>query len=234
MTPKIYAAVSAVMAEIDAIGKNSRNSQQNYNFRGIDSIYNEIHPLLIRHKIFTVPKVLESTRQEHTSKSGGTLFYAFMKIEYTLYADDGSSIVAIVAGEGMDSGDKASNKAMAGAHKYLFLQVFCIPTEDAKDSENDSHEVAAKPMGPRPVPAPQEEMPKFNAPAKQISAPGAYIFPFNNENKGKRLDEIEVYQLDSTLTWLNGIARPSQNQTEAMRAIEAFLEERERPAFKQK
>ena len=47
----------------------------------------------------------------------------------------------------MDSGDKAANKAMSAAHKYALLQVFCIPTEEPKDSENEHHEIEGKSSG---------------------------------------------------------------------------------------
>jgi hypothetical protein len=69
-----------------------------------------------------------------------------LKIQYRFYADYGSSVEAVVIGEGMDSGDKASNKAMSIAHKYAFFQVFCIPTEEvaASDPDNYTHEVAAE------------------------------------------------------------------------------------------
>ena len=39
----------------------------------------------------------------------------------------------------MDSGDKATNKAMAIAFKYACFQVFCIPTEEMKDPDAESH-----------------------------------------------------------------------------------------------
>lgn len=40
---------------------------------------------------------------------------------------------AVVVGESMDSGDKATNKAMAIAFKYACFQTFCIPTESLMD-----------------------------------------------------------------------------------------------------
>ena len=52
------------------------------------------------------------------------------KIKYIFYAEDGTSVEAITIGEGMDSGDKATNKSMAIAMKYALFQVFCIPTEE--------------------------------------------------------------------------------------------------------
>ncbi|MGL9724902.1 ERF family protein, partial [Sodalis sp. (in: enterobacteria)] len=46
--------------------------------------------------------------------------------------------------EAMDSGDKATNKAMSIAYKYAAFQAFCIPTEEtAIDADAEVHEVAA-------------------------------------------------------------------------------------------
>jgi hypothetical protein len=145
---QIYQKISAVMSEIEAIGKDRKNQQQNYSFRGIDDVYNELHPLLAKHGIFSVPEVLEQSRAEKPNKSGGLLLYSILKIRYTFFAEDGSSIQATVVGEGMDSGDKASNKAMAVAHKYALMQLFAIPTEESKDPEDESPAPAVAPVRP--------------------------------------------------------------------------------------
>jgi hypothetical protein len=55
----------------------------------------------------------------------------------------------------MDSGDKATNKAMSVAHKYALIQVFAIPTADDKDPENESPQPAPKKPEPKPE-APKE------------------------------------------------------------------------------
>jgi hypothetical protein len=134
----IHERILAVMRDITCISKDRKNSNQGYQFRGIDDVYNELHGLFANHGIFTVPEVLEEKSEERQSKSGGTLIYRILKIKYNFYCIDGSFLSAIVIGEGQDSGDKASNKAMAVAHKYALLQVFCIPTDELKDPENDS------------------------------------------------------------------------------------------------
>lgn len=171
---KIFEAIPKVMADIDAIGKNRRNSQgSGYNFRGIDDVYNEVHVSLAKHGVFTVPAVLEERTEERPSKSGGLLIYRVLKIKYDFFAVDGSSVSAVVIGEGMDSGDKASNKAMSVAHKYCLLQVFAIPTEDLKDPENDTPEVAhtaprpAPRAAPRPPPATPRPLPP-KAPSGEV------------------------------------------------------------------
>jgi len=149
---KIFSAMSAVMSDMDAIGKNQKNQQQNFNYRGIDQVYNALHPLLARHKIFTTPEVLEKQREERTNAKGTVLAFVTLRVKYTFWTDDGSSVSCTVEGEGMDSGDKASNKAMAIAHKYALLQTFCIPTEDMPDPDAEVHEVTPRQSQPAPKP----------------------------------------------------------------------------------
>lgn len=134
----IYQAITAAMADIEPIAKGRENKEQRFKFRGIDEIMNELQPVLKKHGLFVVPKVRDVIRQEKASKSGGILLYSIVTMEYTMYAADGSYVTGATVGEGMDSGDKASNKAMAVALKYFLLQTFCIPTEDAKDPDADS------------------------------------------------------------------------------------------------
>ena len=137
---EIYKLIPLVMAEIGAIGKDRKNLQQNYQFRGIDDIYNAVNSALAKHSVFCVPKVISNHREERQTKSGGTLIYTVLNVEYTFYAPDGSFVTATMIGEAMDSGDKSCNKAMSAAQKYAFLQIFCIPTEEPKDTENETHD----------------------------------------------------------------------------------------------
>ena len=141
MSNNICNAIVGVMNDIGAVGKNDRNKQQNFMYRGIDAVMNALQPALIKNKVFIVPKVLEEQREERQSKKGDALLYARLKMEYTFFADDGSNISATVIGEAMDSGDKATNKAMSVAYKYACFQVFCIPTM-LDDTDAECHEVA--------------------------------------------------------------------------------------------
>jgi hypothetical protein len=153
-TKKILNLIPKIMGEVGAIEKKRTNSTQGqgYKFRGIDDVYAALQPLLSQHGVFYAPEVLEQTREERQSKSGGQLLYTILKIKFTFFADDGSSVPVVTIGEAMDSGDKSANKAMSVALKYALLQVFCIPTEEPKDTENETHEVAPKQIGNRVVP----------------------------------------------------------------------------------
>lgn len=126
------------MAECPAISKSQKNAQQGFLYRGIDVVMNVFQPLLSKHKVFVVPTVLESNREERQTKSGTNMIYTTLKVKYDFICDDGSSVSAIVQGEGMDSADKSSNKAMSVAFKYAMFQVFCIPTEEMIDPDSET------------------------------------------------------------------------------------------------
>ncbi|MCI5996127.1 MAG: ERF family protein [Blautia sp.] len=136
----IYKAITGVMADVGAVGKNGVNRQQGFKFRSIDDVMNALHPAMVKNKVFTVPEILEQTREVKTTKNGTELMFSLCKIRYTFYAEDGSFVEAVVIGEGMDSGDKATNKAMAIAYKYACFQVFCIPTEEMVDPDSECPE----------------------------------------------------------------------------------------------
>jgi hypothetical protein len=150
--PNIYQAINSIMQDISAIGKNKKNSQQGYSFRGIDDMYNALQPMFKEHNVFITSNVLESKREERQTQKGGTLIYTIAKCQFKFYTVDGSFIESIIEGEAMDSGDKSTNKAMSTALKYALMQMFLIPTEEKLDTEYQSHEVVAKTVKqPEPV-----------------------------------------------------------------------------------
>lgn len=141
-TPKIYAAIAGVISDVGAVGKDKINKQQGFKFRSIDDVYNALHPALAKNKVFIVPKILDQQRHEvGKTKTGATMTLVICKIKFTFYAEDGSSIETIVIGEGLDTGDKGTNKAMAIAYKYACFQVFCIPTEEMIDPDSENVEL---------------------------------------------------------------------------------------------
>ena len=160
-TKLIYTAINAAMKQVGHIGKEKKNVQQNFMFRGIDQVMNTMKSVLEDNGIFIVPEVIDTQREERTTKSGGTLIYTVHKIKYHFIATDGSEVCATVIGEGMDSADKSSNKAMAVAFKYACFQVFCIPTEEMAKDDPDAYSpeesTKAQPQQ-RQQAAPQNEM----------------------------------------------------------------------------
>ena len=136
--PMIYGKIADCMRQLGAIGKTSKNAQQGFMYRGVDAVMNALNPVLTANHVFCVPEVLEQHREERQTRNGGNLIYSSLKMCYTLYAEDGSSVSATVIGEGMDSADKSSNKAMSVAYKYAMFQIFSIPTEEMADTDADT------------------------------------------------------------------------------------------------
>lgn len=142
---KVYAAISAVAREMATTGisKDRRNQQQGFNFRGIDQVYNALAPALVNHGLLILPRITERTVTERINQKGTVLFYVVVKAEFDFVSiEDGSIHTVVTYGEAMDSGDKATNKAMSIAYKYAAFQAFCIPTEEtAVDADAEVHNV---------------------------------------------------------------------------------------------
>lgn len=142
---KIYAAMCGVMEDIGVVRKNDVNKTQGFPYRGIDAVMNALSPAMNKNKVFCTPEIIEQSREERQSARGNLLIYSICKIRYRFYTTDGSSVEAVTVGEGMDSGDKATNKAMAAAFKYACFQTFCIPTEELMDDpDKESPEAAGR------------------------------------------------------------------------------------------
>lgn len=168
---QIYKAIVNVMGEIGAIGKDRKNQQQGFMYRGVEDVMNTLQPLLKKYGVFIVPEVLEHTREERQTKSGGNLIYSVMKIRHHFYAEDGSEVVSTTIGEGMDSADKSSNKALAIAFKYACFQVFCIPTEEMDDPDGDTPPESKRGENPLKKETSQNQgknAPKTNEKAKAV------------------------------------------------------------------
>jgi hypothetical protein len=147
----------------EGIAKGRRNQQQGYAFRGIDDVYNALAPLLARHHLIIVPRVLTREKTEQTAQKGGILFYVVVQVEFDIVcASDGSKITACTWGEAMDSADKATNKAMSAAYKYMAMQTFCIPTEGDNDADASHYEIRREAV-PSQTPAPAQTMSKGDA-----------------------------------------------------------------------
>lgn len=138
-SPAIFRAIAGVIADVGSVSKDKVNKQQGFKYRSIDDVYDALHPALAKNKVFIVPQILERTQElVGTTKNGARITQTTCKIRFTFYAEDGSSVEAVIVGEGMDMGDKGTNKAMAIAYKYACFQVFCIPTEDMADPDAES------------------------------------------------------------------------------------------------
>src|SRR5206468_1397123 len=105
------------------------------------AMYSAIHPALVKHGVFCCPQVQAYVTEDRVMRNGTSAVHAVLKVCHRFYAPDMSFVDVITCGEGIDTSDKAINKAMSGAMKYAFIELFSIPTEDIQDADRESPEV---------------------------------------------------------------------------------------------
>ena len=138
--------MSEVMKDVGAITKDQKNVAQGFKFRGIDQFVNALYPALTKHGVFIAPRATSFSQElkEVTRSNGkaGVDKHVAIQVEYDFFAEDGSKVtVGPIPAEGLDSGDKATNKALSAALKYALIQTFSIPTEDMAEADLDSPEI---------------------------------------------------------------------------------------------
>lgn len=163
----VVVALSHVMADMPGIGKGDR-SEQGYSYRGIEQITKEARPLLAKHGVVFVPRVVN--REVYQVQINNRPWSdTVLEVVYTVYGPGGIEDrieVGPLVGIGRDNSDKGANKAMSQAFKYALLQTLCIgDTKDDGDSqghEADAHSQVHRSPRPRRAQPPDrpEETPR--------------------------------------------------------------------------
>jgi hypothetical protein len=147
MSKNVYQLIALVAADIarQGISKDRNNAAQGYKFRGIDDVYNALSPIMSAHGLVILPRIVSRVVTEKTNNKGNVLFYVTVEAEFDFVSShDGTKHTVKTYGEAMDSGDKATNKAMSAAYKYAAFQTFCIPTEGDNDADAHTHVIATQ------------------------------------------------------------------------------------------
>lgn len=188
---KVYKAINAIQSALSKTGilKDRKNSQQGYNFRGIDDVYNALSPLLSEHGLVILPRAISRTATEKQSKAGGLLNFVVVEVEFDfISSEDGSRHTVKMYGEAMDSADKATNKALSAAYKYACLEAFAIPTEADNDADATTHEIALM-----AAPKSEAKSPVSKPTGNVISeAQGRRLYAIW-KNKNRQDDEVKEY-----------------------------------------
>lgn len=135
------------MKNIGAVGKDQTNTQQGFKFRGIDQLINAAHPAFIKAGVFVTPEVIshDVILKDVTRANGkaGVDKHVSILVKFTFHAEDGTSVASTIAAEGVDSGDKATNKALSAALKYALIQTLSVPTADMEDGDRTTLELGS-------------------------------------------------------------------------------------------
>ena len=122
--------ILAVMESVQGIAKRDRNSAQGFNFRGIDAVVNKVGPALREAGGFILPEIVNEQHSTALTAKGSQINVVHLTVRFGIYGLDGEPIVGSVAAEAMDSGDKATAKAMSVALRTFLLQVLALPTDE--------------------------------------------------------------------------------------------------------
>jgi hypothetical protein len=150
-SPHVLRGIQQVMSAFaeNGIAKNRKNESQGFKFRGIDDVMNRMAQHLVEANLVIVPQVTNRDVQERVNSRGNPLFYVTVQVNFQIFSTvDGSSLICSVPGEAMDSGDKATNKALSIAYKYMAFQLFAIPIDE--DPDATTHQLAKATPAPAP------------------------------------------------------------------------------------
>jgi ERF superfamily len=127
--------LAEVRRRIGCVQKRGHNERSNYSYVTAADIAGSVGDILAELGVVVIPK-LEDISYESAAGRGEASRMARVVMAYTFAdVDSGEEVVAKVAGQGLDPGDKAPYKAMTGALKYALLQSFLLATGD--DPEDD-------------------------------------------------------------------------------------------------
>jgi hypothetical protein len=204
--PLIYGQLAKAMGAVGAVSKGRKNQQQGYAFRGIDDVMAHVQPVLAEFGVVCVARVIERERETGVTKSGGSMHSVRLLVEHTFYAEDGSSVVCTTLGEAMDSGDKASNKAMSAALKYALTETLMIPTYEAeRDTEDSSPEMVAPQMQEKVTPPAKQAARSRKAPEPAHPAVdlAKKVFPASKEVEAREavLRQVAAIVDDLRVHW---------------------------------
>lgn len=194
----IYELLPRVQRALGGIQKGQKNTQRNYNFRGIDDLLNAIGPHLAREGVLLDVKVSKHTLREVETEKGFRVCCT-LKMRVRFIAPDGSSTSSTTYGEAMDyNGDKATNKAMSVAFKYAFFLGLAIPLEPGvlEDSDHDGDysdrpKASSAPSARRPPQAKQAAKKAAKRAAKKAAKKAGNKLP-PNQFDGKPITQDQA------------------------------------------
>ena len=142
--------LAEVRRRIGYVQKRGHNERFNYTYVTAADIAGSVGDILAELGVVVIPK-LEEISYESAVGRGEATRMARVIMAYTFAdVDSGEEVIAKVAGQGLDAGDKAPYKAMTGALKYALLQSFLLATgDDPEDERVDTR--SGTPSSDRPI-----------------------------------------------------------------------------------
>lgn len=124
----IYEKIAAVMQDVQYLAKDDNVSfgQTNYKALSEEKVTVIMRSAMLKHKLVVFPVEQSATRT-------GNITHVDVKYRIVNIEDPADYIDVVSCGDGADTQDKGSGKAMTYAFKYMWLRTFAIPTGEDPD-----------------------------------------------------------------------------------------------------
>lgn len=137
----IHKAMSEIIKDVPAVGKDGHNEKQGYNFRKIDDFMDAMHSVMSKHQVGIRQlnvEVLKDDMVQYNQTPPKYKGQSSLLVTYMFQHADGSFQTAQSIGFGEDYGDKATNKALSASFKYLIMTTFVVPLKEMTEGDLDS------------------------------------------------------------------------------------------------
>jgi hypothetical protein len=150
-----------ITSRVSALGKSGKmqGGGASYTYTSIGDAVEAIHAALVSEGIVLVPVARSCVHAEHwETKSGTRQLRCDLSVTWRLWHKDApdASLDVVAYGCGIDSGDKAPQKAATSARKYLYIELLHL-VGDADPDATGSHDQEGRGRGrkradPKPDP----------------------------------------------------------------------------------
>lgn len=162
--------LAEVMQQVKYIQKTGYNSFNKYKYATEADVNEKVREELAARNVIMIPNMISHSIREHMTRSNNREYICTVAVEFTFYdGDTGETIVFTTYGEGQDSGDKATYKALTGAQKYALMKAFMIPTGDDPEADTGVDERNNAPKQEQ-KPAQQDNKPAAMPTAEQAKS----------------------------------------------------------------
>jgi hypothetical protein len=164
----IYEKIASIMGDIQYLAKDDRVEFNKTSYRALseEKVTSIMRAELLKHKLIVYP-VAQATNR------AGTITHVDVTYRMVNVEDPKEYIEIASCGDGADTQDKGSGKAMTYAFKYMWLRTFALPTGEDPDkissAELDAKQANIQPPGPPCADCGKEIMP-YNDGKRAITA----------------------------------------------------------------
>ena len=145
----IYDKLSLITNELGVVAKNLTVGADRYSYKAVGEldVLEAVKPLEHKYRVYSYPfeRSIIVDKEVSVGRGDNVKFSQFIRNETTyrfVNIDNPSEFIDIKTwGDGMDTGDKATGKAMTYADKYALLKAYKISTGDDPDKNKSEDNV---------------------------------------------------------------------------------------------